>query len=130
MEDNQNKMRDATIADVLADFRQYLSNTKIPPEVAEAIACYLDRIKAAANRERETIESNALAAQARVCDVNTLESLSDFVEHTILTSDLLKDADGIVKGIVMASVRTALTVAYAPTNSELKKREGDINGSK
>lgn len=57
---------------------------------------------------------SAIAAPPRVCDVNTLESLSDFVEKTILTSDLLKDAPEIVKRIVMASVRTALSVAYEP----------------
>ena len=56
----------------------------------------------------------ALAAPPRVCDVNTLESLSDFVEKTILTSDLLKHAPEIVKRIVMASVRTALSIAYEP----------------
>ena len=193
------------IENVLADFRQYLSNTKIPPEVAEAIACYLDRIKAAANRERETIETNAiavggiveaaptaekssavgnaaamreamekakkaichhaahicqslswensniqsncadvlcahrelceaktainaaLAAPPRVCDVNTLESLSDFIEKTMLTSDLLKDAPEIVKSVAMASARTALTVAYDPANSELKQRKGETD---
>lgn len=60
-------------------------------------------------------EANAaLAAPPRVCDVNTLEYLSDFVEKTILASDLLKDTPEIVKSIVMASVRTALTVAYEP----------------
>lgn len=60
----------------------------------------------------------ALAAAPRVCDVNTLESLSDFVEKTILTSDLLKDTPEIVKRIAMASVRTALSVAYEPAKEE------------
>ena len=63
----------------------------------------------------------ALAAPPRVCDVNTLESLSDFVEKTILTSDLLKDTNEIVKSIVMASVRTALTIAYEPTKEALSE---------
>lgn len=256
MEGDQMKMRDATIADVLADFLQYVSNTKIPSEVAETIVCYLDRIKAAAKRERETIEANAIAvggiveaARAaekssavgnsgprfdlcrdvesvlrigrefqkqdrwrgahhdtakllcdtieclrdslntpvgnaaamreaqkaincinigglkrllvelveadifdgglinktisavekarsaiavppRVCDVNTLESLSDFVEKIILTSDLLKDTHEIVKSIVMASVRTALAVAYEPAKSEGKQMKGEVDGRK
>lgn len=60
----------------------------------------------------------ALSEPPRVCDVNTLESLSDFVEKTILTSDWLKDTHEIVKSIVMASVRTALTVAYEPAKRE------------
>ena len=60
----------------------------------------------------------ALSAPPRVCDVNTLESLSDFVEKTILTSDLLKDTNEIVKSIVIISVRTALTVAYEPAKRE------------
>ena len=60
----------------------------------------------------------ALSAPPRVCDVNTLESLSDFVEKTILTSDWLKDTPEIVKSIVMTSVRTALTVAYEPAKGK------------
>lgn len=64
--------------------------------------------------EAKTAINAALAAPPRVCDVNTLESLSDFVEKTILTSDLLKNTHEIVKRIAMASVRTALTVAYEP----------------
>ena len=62
---------------------------------------------------------SALSAPPRVSDVNTLESLSVFVEKTILTSDLLKDTPEIVKSIVMASVRTALTVAYEPAKEAL-----------
>lgn len=82
----------------------------------------------------------ALAAPPRVCDVNTLESLTDFVEKTILTSDLLKDAHRIVKNIVVASVRTALAIAYEPANlkdadSEIRdecnrQEQGENNGSK
>ena len=68
----------------------------------------------------------ALAAPPRVCDVNTLESLSDFVEKTILTSNLLKDTHEIVKSIVVASVRTALTIAYEPAK-EMKAKEGDVH---
>ena len=58
----------------------------------------------------------ALSAPPRVCDVNTLGSLSDFIEKTILTSDWLKDAHETVKSIVAASVRTALSIAYEPAN--------------
>lgn len=58
--EQRNKNR-KTVADVLADFRQYVENTKLPSEVAETIVCYLDRIKAAAKRERETIEADSLA---------------------------------------------------------------------
>ena len=43
----------------------------------------------------------ALSAPPRVCDVNTLGSLSYFVEKAILTSDLLKDTHEIVKRIVV-----------------------------
>lgn len=68
--------------------------------------------------EAKTEIQKALSEPPRVCDVNTLESLSDFVEKTILTSDLLKDTREIVKSIVVASVRTALTIAYEPTKSK------------
>ena len=68
----------------------------------------------------------ASSAPPRVCDINTLESLSDFVEKTILTSDLLKDTHEIVKSIVVASVRAALTIAYEPAK-EMKAKEGDVH---
>ena len=51
-----------TIADIVADFRQYVANTKIPPEVAETIVCYLDRIEAAWRREKAEAEAAALSA--------------------------------------------------------------------
>lgn len=82
------------------------------------------------------IANVALAAPPRVCDVNTLESLTDFVEKAILASDPY----GIAKSIAVASVRTALTIAYEPAAlenaaSEIRdecnwQEQGENNGSK
>lgn len=120
------------------------SNAKAMREALERIA-----IRSAASRDFDPvaeidyihdIAESALAAPPRVCDVNTLESLTDFVEKTILTSDLLKDAHGIAKSIAVASVRTALTIAYEPAAlknaaSEIRdecnrQEQGENNGSK
>lgn len=51
-----------TLVDIVADFRQYVAHAKIPPEVAETIACYLDRIEAAWKREKAEAEAAALSA--------------------------------------------------------------------
>lgn len=102
MEGNQMKMREA-----LAFCLRIIGENGIRGNV------FIDDI-----REAHRVITAALAAPPRVCDVNTLESLSDFVEKTILTSDLLNDTPEIVKRIAMASVRTALTVAYEPAKEE------------
>lgn len=59
--ESENEKKREAIADVLADFRQYISNTNIPPEVAETIVCYIDRIEAAWKHEREEAEADALS---------------------------------------------------------------------
>ena len=59
----------------------------------------------------------------RVCDVNTLESLSNFLVKTVLADDCLKDAPDCYRGLVAASVMTALKVAYEPAN--LNKKENN-----
>lgn len=59
-----------TLADIVADFRQYIANTKMPPEVAETIGCYLDRIEAAAKRDA--------AIHAMTCEAN--ERLREHLE--------------------------------------------------
>lgn len=64
---------------------------------------------------------NPEAKPLRVCDVNTLESLSDFVVKVFLDSDYVKDVPAHLKGLVEASLRTALKVAYEPANLNNKE---------
>ena len=56
------------------------------------------------------------AKPLRVCDVNFLESLSDYLVKTVLAADCLKDAPDCYRDIVAASVKTALRVAYEPAH--------------
>jgi len=79
-----------TVADVLVDFRQYVSNTKIPFEVAETIVCYLDRIKAAANREKAETEADALAVGGIVEAARTTEKSSAVGNSAAMRETLTK----------------------------------------
>lgn len=64
---------------------------------------------------------NPEAKPLRVCDVNTLESLSDFVVKTVLDSDYLKDVPASIRGLVEASIRASLKIAYEPANLNNKE---------
>ena len=64
---------------------------------------------------------NPEANPLRVCDVNTLESLSDFVVKAFLDSDYLKDVPAGLRGLVEASIISALKVAYEPANLNNKE---------
>ena len=59
---------------------------------------------------------NPEAKPLRVCDVNTLESLSNFIVKIVLSSDHMKAAPDCYRRLVEASIRTALKVAYEPAN--------------
>lgn len=61
------------------------------------------------------------AKPLRVCDVNTLESLSDFVVKTVLDSGYLKDVLAGFRGLVEASIRASLKIAYEPANLNNKE---------
>ena len=115
-----------TISDVLADFRQYVSNTKIPPEVAETIVCYLDRIKAAANREKAEIEADALAVGGIVeaARRSTAEKLSAVGNAAAMREALVavkKSIDGIGKSS-LDSDPTILMVALTQVCARLSAR--------
>lgn len=74
-------------------------------------ACRNHLIQAKMNVEKAI---NPDAKPLRVCDVNALESLSDFVVKSVLASDSLKTAPDCYRDLVTASIRTALEVAYEP----------------
>lgn len=52
----------------------------------------------------------ALASRPRVCDVNSLEALSDFVVKCFLSTGSVKGAQEVVEAVV----RATLAIAYEP----------------
>jgi hypothetical protein len=58
----------------------------------------------------------ALRSRPRVCDVNSLEALSDFVVKTFLAQDYCKDLSAQVKAIIEAAIKASIKIAYEPAN--------------
>ena len=60
----------------------------------------------------------ALSSRPRVCDVNSLEALSDFVVKTFRCNELCKDISATLKAMIEAGIRAALEIAYEPATEE------------
>lgn len=58
----------------------------------------------------------ALRSRPRVCDVNSLESLSDFVVKTFRGHKLCNDLPEPIKAMIDAGIRAAIEIAYDPAS--------------
>lgn len=61
---------------------------------------------------------DALSSRPRVCDVNSLESLSDFVVNIFRGNELCKDMPDPMKAMIDAGIRAAIKIAYEPAKEK------------
>lgn len=81
-------------------------------------ACRSHLLQAKMNVEKAI---NPDAKPLRVCNVNTLEPLSDLIVKTVLDSNYVKDVPDCYRDLVAASIRASLKVVYEPANINTKE---------
>lgn len=112
------------LRNVLEDLKNAIAEErKIPPrntaklfeELAEISAC-LDQPDAIPLIRGHVYA--ALSSRPRVCDVNSLEALSDFVVKIFRGRELCKDMPAPMKAMIDAGIRAAIKIAYEPTKEK------------
>ena len=118
----------AELRNVLEDLKTAIAEErKIPPrntaklvEEIQAINASLDQPDAIPLIRGHVYA--ALSSRPRVCDVNSLEALSDFVVKIFRGRELCKDMPAPLKAMIEAGIRTALAIAYA--YEPVKEKQG------
>ena len=117
---NSDASKAAALRNLLEDLKTAIAEErKIPPrntaklfeELAEISAC-LDQPDAIPLIRGHVYA--ALSSRPRVCDVKSLEALSDFVVKTFRGNELCKDMPDSITAIIEAGIRAAIKIAYEP----------------